>query len=389
MLFPTLYPAIILDTGWSRATVMSFASFKFASSAVFALVAGFLVHKIGERFSLLAASIAMSIALTGFYFMESVLVYYALAIVFGFATVATSVSIKTLVSHWFAGQQGKALGFTLVGAGIGAAISPLVAETMLLSLPWRHVVAAYGLVVLLASLPFIPLVAAGKPSTYGASAYAYDPVGTRHSHKTEVANPVPLSAIMRSSKFLLISLAVFITGFADQAITQLTKTYLQLDIGYSGMVAASMISAILAISIIFRVVFGWLYDRYSLGGVAICLAVSAISILSCLTLFGPLTLALFVLLRGAAHGGRVIQVPLLAKHVFGDQHLPKFIGIFTSIYSFGMAIGPFFSGLLFDLQGTYLWVFLICAAAQMVAITAVLAVQTQLSREMTVAERLT
>ncbi len=368
VLMPTLYPEIIQDTGWSRAAVMSFASFKFMSGAVFSLLVGFIIHRTGSKNILLIAATLKGLALGLFLFVDTLLLYYLLGVVMGIGAIAGSVSIKILVSQWFWHRQGRAVSLTLLGAGLGASASPMVAESMLVYFGWRETIFIVSLGIWVLVIPMILLLMKSQPERFGFDSRALDPGDYRGRFRpSEKLHQTGFRSAVRSRPFLMLAVATLLTGFVDQAISQPTKTYLQLDLGFSGMEAASITSSIIFTSLIARLFFGWLFDRYSIVGVAFCLFIAALSVVSTLYIVGPISLFVFVLLRGMAHGGTLVDIPVLAKHLFGSLTLAQMIGTLTAIYNLGMALGPAFSGWYFDSYGSYFWCFMLCFALQLFA----------------------
>lgn len=368
VMMPTLYPVIIEDTGWSRTEVMAFASFKFMAGAIFSLLIGFIISRAGAKRILLTAACVKGLAMAAFVLVDSLSLYYFLGIVMGLGAIAGSVSIKILVSEWFWHRQGRAISLTLLGAGLGAAASPIVAEALLVHFDWRETILIVSLGIWVVVIPMISLLMKSSPQDFGFDSEALDPGEYRGRFRPgEQLHQVDFVTAIKSRPFILLAIATTLTGFVDQAISQPTKTYLQLDLGYSGMEAASIVSSIILTSLIARLFFGWLFDRFSVMGVALCLFIASFSVVMTLYVVGPISLFIFILLRGMAHGGTLVDIPVLAKHVFGSANLAKMIGLLTAVYNLGMALGPVFSGWYFDSFGNYYWGFMFCFLLQFIA----------------------
>ena len=361
VLMPTLYPAIIEDTGWSRSAVMSLASFKFMSGAIFSMLVVFFIHRLGSKNMLLASAVINALAMGAFVFTHSLSLYYLLGVMLGVGAIAGTISIKILISQWFWHRQGWAVSLALLGAGFGAAVSPIAGQLMLEHMNWRDAILVLSLGIWFVVIPTIWLLAKPEPERFGYSSEEIDPgsYGGKFSPDNRLHKTIFKDAI-KSKTFILLAIATLLVGFVDQGISQPTKTYLELDLGYSAMMAATAFSSIIVVSLFARVIFGWLFDRLSLLGVAICFFVGALSVLSILFISGAVTLAIFVLLRGLNHGGTLVDIPILAKHVFGDINLARMVGLLTGIYHLGMAMGPFFTGWVYDQTGSYFWGFLSC-----------------------------
>jgi OFA family oxalate/formate antiporter-like MFS transporter len=63
-----------------------------------------------------------------------------------------------------------------------------------------------------------------------------------------------------------------------------------------------------------------------------------------------LTLSLFIVTRGMAHGGMIVDVPILTRHYFGMERLGLTIGIMSVADNLGYAVGPPLLGWLADIN---------------------------------------
>jgi len=57
--------------------------------------------------------------------------------------------------------------------------------------------------------------------------------------------------------------------------------------------------------------------------------------------------------RGIAHGGLIVDVPILTKHYFGMQHFGLTMGIMSLFMQLGFAFGPPVLGRMADAAGNY------------------------------------
>ena len=79
-------------------------------------------------------------------------------------------------------------------------------------------------------------------------------------------------------------------------------------------------------------------------------------------------LYLFAVVFGFAHGGMAPQgSPLLAR-LFGLRSHGLLLGVVGIGFRIGAGIGPFVTGYIFDLTGSYQVAFLVCAASGIVSL---------------------
>jgi OFA family oxalate/formate antiporter-like MFS transporter len=63
--------------------------------------------------------------------------------------------------------------------------------------------------------------------------------------------------------------------------------------------------------------------------------------------------SVFTLMRGASHGGVMVDIPIFSKHVFGVRTLAKTVAIFSAANSAGAAIAIGAVGYAHDALGSY------------------------------------
>src|SRR5690606_20938109 len=61
----------------------------------------------------------------------------------------------------------------------------------------------------------------------------------------------------------------------------------------------------------------------------------------------------FIVVRGIAHGGLIVDVPILTKHYFGIERIGMTMGIMGVCVNLGFAAGPPVFGWLADVYGSF------------------------------------
>ncbi len=175
----------------------------------------------------------------------------------------------------------------------------------------------------------------------------------RRPHAKLPAAEMDFADVIGSRTFWMIGLAVMLIGFVDQSVGQHMVMYLDRDVGLGPIVAANVLSAVFAISIVGKLGFGWFYDKLSVRGVMFCYFLMAVAVVLLFPVQILWVLVLFSIVRGLAHGGAIVDIPVLSKHCFGPKVLGKTIGILTACVTIGFALGPPIVGYLYDTQGNY------------------------------------
>jgi MFS family permease len=126
------------------------------------------------------------------------------------------------------------------------------------------------------------------------------------------------------------------------------------DLGHGPARGAQMLSLMLGFGIVSRLASGWICDR--IGGRWTLLASSSLQALA-LVLFLPFENlpALYTLsaLFGLFQGGLVPSYAVIVREFYPPQEAGVRVSIVITSTVFGMALGGWMSGLIFDLTGSY------------------------------------
>jgi len=126
------------------------------------------------------------------------------------------------------------------------------------------------------------------------------------------------------------------------------------DLGYGVQRGAEMLSVMLGFGIVSRLAFGWISDR--IGGLRTLLLGSALQGIA-LALFLPFDglVSLYVVsaLFGLFQGGLVPAYPIIVREFFPPREAGTRVAIVLMATLFGMALGGWLSGAIFDATGSY------------------------------------
>ena len=131
------------------------------------------------------------------------------------------------------------------------------------------------------------------------------------------------------------------------------------DLGYGSAAGAQMLSLMLGFGVISRLLSGFFSDR--IGGVGTLIIGS---ILQCLALIlyipfdGLTSLYLVSALFGLSQGGIVPSYALIVRDNFPAREAGFRISLVLTATVFGMALGGWLSGEIYDMTGSYAWAFL-------------------------------
>jgi MFS family permease len=126
------------------------------------------------------------------------------------------------------------------------------------------------------------------------------------------------------------------------------------DLGYGVARGAEMLSLMLGFGIVSRIASGWIADRF--GGLPTLLlgsVLQAAALALYLGFSGLTSLYVISALFGLAQGGIVPTYAIIIREYFAPQQAGTRLGLVLMATLFGMALGGWMSGAIFDLAGSY------------------------------------
>ncbi len=126
------------------------------------------------------------------------------------------------------------------------------------------------------------------------------------------------------------------------------------DLGYGAAAGAQMLSLMLGFGIVSRLASGWVADR--IGGVRTLLlgsSLQAVALALYLPFDGLWSLYVVSALFGLFQGGIVPSYAIIIREYFAPQEAGGRVGLVVMATLFGMALGGWMSGEVFDLTGSY------------------------------------
>jgi len=172
---------------------------------------------------------------------------------------------------------------------------------------------------------------------------------------------------VRTRAFWALAIGHFLANLSVGTVSGHIVLHLK-DVGLSYGAASGMVGVIGGIAFFAQLSGGFAGDRINKR-----LAISALMILQAcamttLAFVNGYTLAVvFAVMWGVGFGGRPPMLHALRGEYFGRSAYGTITGLSGLFMSIGMMVAPVVAGWVFDAYGTYRWVFLILAAASVVA----------------------
>ncbi|MGX5847509.1 MFS transporter [Mesorhizobium sp. PL10] len=261
------------------------------------------------------------------------------------------------ISHWFNRRRGVAVTAAAAGNYLAGALWPTIMPTLINAEGWRFTYAAIGIFCLLTMIPLVLLLRRGAPDAAAGSP------GSR-----------PVQPISISPAALQVLLVVAGLGCCvAMSMPQVHIVAYCMDLGYGIAHGADMLSIMMAAGVVSRLASGFVADR--IGGVKTLLIGSVLQCLSLLFYIpfdGLASLYVVSLVFGLSQGGIVPCYAIIVREYLPAREAGQRIGIVMMATIFGMAIGGWMSGWIYDLTGSYAAAFLNGIAWNLVNVAAIL-----------------
>jgi MFS family permease len=365
------------EFGWSYTRISLAASLRGLEMGLLAPFVGILVDRFGSRKLLLSGSLVLGFGIILLGFTQSLAMFYGAFILIAFgAGGCTSVVTMTAVANWFDKNVGKAMGVTVSGFGASGLIIPLIVW-MIAVFGWRMTLIILGIGMWIIGVP-AAFVMRNKPEN-AADVSIMEKADKRNdlSQRQSDDKRFKYTEILKKKSFLFVNLAEVIRLMALMAVVTHIMPYLStMDISRrsSGLIAAG----IPLLSIAGRFGFGWLGDIFEKKYVmAISFSLMALGMLALcyIKLTGMIYIFLFFFSNG--FGGIATLRGALLREYYGKNNFGKYLGIMMGFGACGGIIGPTTAGWVFDLTGSYYFVWLVLSALVGLAIILILRIESK------------
>jgi MFS family permease len=279
--------------------------------------------------------------------------------------------LSVAVLNWFVRKRTLALGISMAGSGLAAVIVPLVAWSVT-NHGWRTAALASGLAVWLIGIP-MALLLRHKPEKYG-----YLPDGDRpaslkaQSEAPDIKPALPAAALddgsfstieaLKTRSFWLIAAGHASAIFTVSAVSLHLVPHLVQQLGMSLEAAGTIVALVLVVSVVGRILGGFLADRTNKRVVLVASMLShafGLIMLAYATSLGQVFV--FALFHGMAWGARAPTQNAIRAEYFGRKSIGLILGLGTVIVTIASVSAPIFAGWLADLRGDYRLAFTILA----------------------------
>jgi MFS family permease len=381
--FPVFIASLQQEFGWSMTQVsISAALFGIAMGLSNPLV-GNLFGRFGARKTMLISAAISVLALVAYAGLQNLAMLYVIALVSGFGVAGTTIlPAQTLVINWFDQFRGRAMGLTMLGIGAGGFLLPPFNEFMIRLIGWRlaWVVAAVTLVVIV--IPLIAIFVRTWPSELGLLADGAKKRDPSDSAPARSVTGLSVKEAAATTAFWLLLVIYLLQLVGVSAMNFHFVPFAAQELGFEPQQAAFYFGLTVGFSIVGRLLFGWLADRWppalllALTFAMLALGTALIELLIFqMGLRDVRLLGIYALAFGIGMGGNFVTMPVLVGRCFGQLHFSRIMGLLMSGFAVGIIVGIPGAGVIFDRTGSYEWVFIVCSFGLVLAMALCLLVR--------------
>ena len=365
------------DLGWSRTLIAGAASLGGLVATVASPLVGWALDRYGARVILTVSVLILGLSTVSLAWATVPVAFY-LAYGLGRVIFSSPLNIgpSVVVSRWFVRRRGRATGILFLSHSLGMITFPLIAGLVIKYRGWEDAWAVLGVLVWILALGPVSMLVRQSPESVGLLPDGDPPQQTDEGKEAAAAAEEPNWTLREAARTPTLWLLAMATGslFLLQSGTNIHQGAYFLDQGLGVGISAASLSLNAVFTGVGSIFWGWLVDRvpvrFTYAGVALMMAVALVLFPMADTTAEALVVASIF---GTAVGG-ILVVPVVAyANYFGRRSLSAIRGVTEPFVSLGQAIGALFSGIIYDLTGSYKDAFLILAILGLATIAMLLA----------------
>ena len=351
------FKPLIHDFGWTHEQVSRLATAFLLCMGLTAAVAGWILDRVPAQVPMATGAVA---AATG-YFMASRAGSLG-SLVAAFALIGAGVGSSTIVpmtivaANWFRERRGLAIGVSIAGSPVAVTLMPPALAHVIIVHGWRTAMLCIGAPIVVIGLPAILLVVRTRPP---------GTVAAKSNQQAAAVAGLEVGPALRAPPFWMLAGVQILFTVAYNGVYYHLVPFL-IDTGYSPQRAAYIFGAKSAFVTAGTIFLGALADRIGprrvLAFAMLALCLSLVVLLDAGSPgFGVIAVVLFMIGYGTPTGCTSTLIPMLMVESLGMRRFATLMGIIGFVATVASALGPLVTGRIFDLTGSYLIPFAICA----------------------------
>ena len=349
--------------GWSRTVLSGAYSVSRAESMVVGPILGYLIQTLGPRKVMTVAFLLFGAGFVFLSYSNSIVWFYVSFLILSTGAEApTFLAIMASINNWFKVKRSRAIGFAMLGLGLGGVVFPPILAFGLDNFDWRSVSLACGVFVAIFGT-LISMFVRYNPERYG---YFPDGIEPKLDHESdsdaykisgskEIKANVPADLefgtmeALKTQAFWVISI-----GHA-QALLVVSSTglhqvpYFEHGLEFSRASAAQIVMVLTAVNMLGQMLGGFLADRFSKNAVAAGTIVGhSVAMLVLAAANSYVWVLVYAVIQGLSWGVRSPVLTSMRGEYFGRKSFPAILGTSQGVAMSGMVVGPLLVGYMAD-----------------------------------------
>ena len=332
-------------------------------SGFFGPFEGYLIDRFGPRTVMTVAFVVFGLGFVLLSLASSILTFYVafLVLATGAGTAGFS-AVMVSINNWFRVKRARAVGFAMLGMGLGGVIFPPILVFGFDNFSWRTVSLASGIFVVTVGVVISRLV------RYSPELYGYLPDGGRSN---TIGRPIPASnraaaarsrprdvpieydfgvvEALKTRAFWMMSIGHSLSLLVVSVVSLHQVPYLETELGFSRASTASVVMVLTGVSMFGQMAGGYLGDRFPKNYVAAgALVGHSVALFLLATADGYPQAIVSAVIQGLAWGIRTPVLISMRGDYFGRRSFAVIMGFSQAVMMLGMVIGPLLSGYFAD-----------------------------------------
>ncbi len=348
--FGVFFKPVLNEFGWTRA--MTSGAFSLASlmNGLLTIGMGWLTDRFGPRVVMTLCGLLLGL---GFIMMSQVHAplhfYLSYGVLVGAGMSGSFVPLISTVSKWFLKRRSLMTGIVAAGTGAGALTGPVIASMLIPLYGWRASYMIMGGVLLSIIILFAQLIKK-DPTQVGQLPWGENPIELKEKAKND---GLSMKEALSTSQFWIFFATGSCYGYCVFTI-MVHITPHAIELGIPSLLAAKLIATIGGLGILGKVFWGRVGDTIGDRQILMIGFIFTFVALICLVpIKTPWMLFGAVSIFGFGYGGITVSHSPLIAELFGLRSHGLIFGVFNISVMIGSATGPWLTGYLFDLTGSY------------------------------------
>lgn len=343
-------PAVQADFGIARADASLPYTLLMIGFGAGGVLMGRLADRFGVMWPLLLGALSLGLGYIACSLANGIVAFTAAqAVLVGlFGSAAAFAPLVADTSLWFVRRRGIAVALCASGNYVAGAVWPPIVQHFVETVGWRQTYFGMGVFCGVTMALLALFMRPRPPALSAAQALA----------ASNATGALPMAALRPFGLSLGVAQGLLcVAGTACCVAMAMPQVHIVAycgDLGYGAARGAQMLSIMLGFGIVSRLVSGVICDR--IGGLRTLLlgsALQGLALLLFLPFDGLVSLYVVSALFGLFQGGIVPSYAIIVREHFPPAEAGARVGTVLMCTLFGMALGGWMSGKVFDLTGSY------------------------------------